>query len=456
MHAHQTQRPPHIAVLGAGFGGLAFCRACKAEARITLIDKYNHHLFQPLLYQVATAGLSAPEVAEPARSIFRNDERVTVLMDTARRIDLPGRRIELAHGAVGYDYLVLALGGQTHYFGNDGWADHAPGLKSLTDAMRIRWKLLRAFETAEATDDPELRRRLMTIVVIGGGPTGVELAGAVAELTKVVFKRDFRNINPADANIILIESGDHVLDQFPEKLARKALPQLQSLGVRVRLNERVTDVQADHVALRSGDRIDTFNTLWAAGVRANAITATLGIELGPGGRIPVAPDLSVPGYPEAFAIGDIVTLTDPNGVLAPGLAPAAMQMGKHVAALIDHRIATGRVADPGAEPFVYRDRGSMATIGRKRAIAKIGRLELSGPIAWLAWLWVHLIFLIGFRNKVAVLLSWLYSYITFRRGARIIFDARGDGAGESTDPDTPRVAAADHTHHNAPIVAPPG
>jgi len=437
MAKPSTDKPPHIAVLGAGFGGLAFCQASQADARITLIDRHNHHLFQPLLYQVATAGLSAPEVAEPARSVFRRDKRITVLMDSIERIDLPARRVVLAHDTIDYDYLVVALGGQTHYFGNDGWADHAPGLKSLGDAMRIRGKLLRAFEIAEATDDAALRRRLMTIVVIGGGPTGVELAGAVAELTKVVFKRDFRNINPADAHIILVESGEHVLDQFPEALAKKALPQLQSLGVEVRLNERVTEVHADHVILRSGGRIDTCNTLWAAGVRANAITDTLGIELGPGGRVPVEPNLSIPGHPEAFAIGDIVTLTDPNGVLAPGLAPAAMQMGKHVAKQVDRRILSDATATPSEDPFVYRDRGSMATIGRKRAIAKMGKLELSGPIAWLAWLWVHLVFLIGFRNKVAVLLAWFYSYITFRRGARIIFDGRGRDA-DATDP---RVAA---------------
>ncbi len=420
--ANTAAGQPHIVVLGAGFGGLSFCRQLKASARITLIDKTNHHLFQPLLYQVATAGLSAPEVSEPVRSIFRKDPRITVLMDTVQGIDLEARMVRLCHDAIGYDYLVLAMGGTTSYFNSPQWATNAPGLKSLRDAMAMRFKLLRSFELAECTTDMDYRQSLMTIVVIGGGPTGVELAGAIAELTKVVFKRDFRNINPIDARIILVESGDKLLEAFGGALAGKALTQLQSLGVEVRLNERVVAVAEDHVILRSGDRIDTHNTLWAAGVSAHPLTRSLGIELGPGGRIPVQADLTIKGYPEAFAIGDITTLVDGGGKLVPGLAPAATQMGKHAARVIDKRLTTGSAAAPETCPFTYHDRGSMATIGRKRAIAKIGKIQLSGVVAWLAWLWIHLIFLVGFRNKVAVMLAWFYSYVTFRRGARIIFD----------------------------------
>jgi len=417
---------PHIVVLGAGFGGLWFCRTLKADARITLIDKHNHHTFQPLLYQVATAGLSAPDVTEPVRSIFRKDRRVTSLMDTAQAIDLPGRKVQLCHTALGYDYLVIGLGGSAVYFGHDEWAEHAPPLKNIRDAMAMRWKLLGCFELAENTSDPQLRQTLMTIVVVGGGPTGVELAGAVAELTRVVFKRDFRNIDTTQARIILVEGGDRLLDQFDPELAGKARRQLESLGVEVRFGKRISDIAADHVMLEDGSRIDTRCVLWGAGIAANRITQTLGIELGPGGRIPVEPDLSIPGYPEALAIGDIVTLRDANGVLVPGLAPAAIQMGKHAAKVIDQRIKAAHqghhTPEPAALPFAYHDKGQMATVGRKRAIAEIGRRRIAGVLAWFAWLIVHLFFLIGFRNRLSVMICWVYAYVTFRRGARIIFD----------------------------------
>jgi len=433
-------------VLGAGFGGLWFCRSLEADARITLIDKHNHHTFQPLLYQVATAGLSAPDVTEPVRSIFRKDRRVTSLMDTAQAIDLPGRKVQLCHTALGYDYLVIGLGGSAVYFGHDEWAEHAPPLKNIRDAMAMRWKLLNCFELAESTADPALRETLMTVVVVGGGPTGVELAGAVSELTRVVFKRDFRHIDTTQARIILVEGGDRLLDQFDPGLAEKARLQLEDLGVEVRFGKRISGIEADHVRLEDGTRIDTRCVLWGAGVAANRITQTLGIELGPGGRIPVEPDLSVPGYPEALAIGDIVTLQDANGVLVPGLAPAAIQMGRHAAKVIDQRIEDARrendAPDPAALPFAYRDKGQMATVGRKRAIAEVGRFRFAGVLAWFAWLIVHLFFLIGFRNRVSVLTSWFYAYVTFRRGARIIFD-EGCGprkydpdADEETGPDT--------------------
>jgi NADH dehydrogenase len=421
-----TNDKPHVVVLGAGFGGLWFCRSLEADARITLIDKHNHHTFQPLLYQVATAGLSAPDVTEPVRSIFRKDPRVISLMDTAQAIDLPERKVRLCHNVIDYDYLVIGLGGSAMYFGNDDWAEHAPPLKNIRDAMAMRWKLLNCFELAESTTDPALRKTLMTVVVVGGGPTGVELAGAVAELTRVVFKRDFRHIDTTQAQIILVEGGSRLLDQFDADLAAKARRQLEDLGVDVRFGKRISDIAADHVKLEDGTRIDTRCVLWGAGVAANRITQTLGIELGPGGRIPVEPDLSVPGHPEALAIGDIVTLRDANGVRVPGLAPSAIQMGKHAAKVIDRRITDARSGhdepDPAALPFAYRDKGQMATVGRKRAIAEVGRFRFAGVLAWLAWLIVHLFFLIGFRNRVSVLTSWVYAYVTFRRGARIIFD----------------------------------
>ncbi len=425
---------PHVVVLGGGFGGLQFCKHLKGHCRITLIDRTNHHLFQPLLYQVAMAGLSAPEVAEPIRSIFRHDRRITVLMDTAERIDLERRRVVLSTRDIAYDYLVIALGGGVHYFGNDHWEQHAPGLKTLADALRMRRMILTSFEKAENCDDPDERRRLMNIVVVGGGPTGVELAGAMAELTRQVFKRDFRRINPAEAKVILVEGGDHLLDTYPVDLSLKAAEQLESLGVVVMFNHRVVEVTDACVTLDDGETIPTRNVLWGAGVHANPITRTLGIELGPGGRIPVEPDLSLPGRPDVFAIGDIVTLRDPNRVLVPGVAPAAMQMGRHVAALIDEDLGQRLGAVRARKPFVYVDKGSMATIGRKRGVAWVGGLKFSGLLAWLTWLGVHLIFLIGYRNKLAVLLSWFYSYVAFKRGARIIFNAARSAAADSSTP----------------------
>ncbi len=433
-----NQEKPHIVVLGAGFGGLWFCRTLESDARITLIDKHNHHTFQPLLYQVATAGLAAPDVTEPIRSIFRKDRRLTCLMDTVRGIDLARRRVRLCHNDIGYDYLVIGLGGSAAYFGHDDWAQHAPPLKNIRDAMAMRWKLLHCYELAESTADEAERRALMTTVVVGGGPTGVELAGAVAELTRVAFKHDFRNLDTSLARIILVEAGSRLLDQFDEGLAKQAAQQLQSLGVEVRLGHRITHIAADHVELDDGSRIESRSVLWGAGVAANPVTRTLGLELGPGGRIPVELDLSLPGHPEAFAIGDIVTLRDPNGVLVPGLAPAAIQMGKHVAALIDRRIERGGdpKPDPRARPYTYRDKGQMATIGRKRAIAQLGRLKFAGGFAWLIWLVVHLLFLIGFRNRVSVLFSWVYAYVTFRRGARIIFEEGCGPYRHDADPET--------------------
>lgn len=413
---------PHILVVGCGFGGLTFAKSFRGDAKITLVDKQNHHLFQPLLYQVAMAGLSAPEVAEPIRSIFRRYPNVASIMDTVESIDLERKTATGELGVtVGWDYLVLGVGGRTSYFGNDQWAEHAPGIKTLEDAMRVRRTVLTSFELAEAIDDPAERRKLTTIVVVGGGATGVELAGAMAELSRVVFKRDFRRINPTEARVILVDGGDRLLSAFPEKLSASALKQLASLGVEVKLNTRVSDITADGVDLNDGTHIETHNVLWGGGIQAPDLTKRLGVELGAGGRVVVGPDLSIPDYPRAFVVGDVADATLPDGSKVPGLAPAAMQMGKYVAKQIAREIKDKRPADAATrKPFTYWDKGTMATIGRKRAIADIGPLHFGGLLAWFAWLAVHLLLLIGFRNKVVVLVQWFYSYINFRRGARII------------------------------------
>ena len=412
---------PHILVVGCGFGGLAFARSFKSDAYVTIVDKQNHHLFQPLLYQVAMAGLSAPEIAEPIRSIFRGRRNVASIMDAVESIDLRNKTVKSALGVtVGWDYLVLAVGGRTSYFGNDQWAEHAPGIKTLEDAMRVRRTVLTSFELAEAIDDADERRKLTTIVVVGGGATGVELAGAMAELSKIVFKKDFRRIDPTEARVVLVDGGDRLLSPFPEKLSASAKRQLEGLGVEVMLDTRVQAITADGVLLDDGQAIATHNVLWGGGVQAPDLTQTLGVELGAGGRVVVNPDLSIPGHPEAYVIGDVADCTLPDGTKAPGLAPSAMQMGKHVAKQIAGELKHGKTPPEDRPAFKYRDKGTMATIGRTHAIADIGPLHFGGVFAWLAWLVVHLMLLIGFRNKLVVLIQWFYSYITFRRGARII------------------------------------
>lgn len=413
---------PRILVVGCGFGGLTFARSFRGDATITIVDKQNHHLFQPLLYQVAMAGLSAPDVSEPIRSIFRKRPDVETVMDQVESIDLENKTacLELG-GTMPYDYLVLAVGGRTSYFGHDDWAEHAPGIKSLEDAMRVRRTVLTSFELAEAIDDAEERRKLTTIAVVGGGPTGVELAGAMAELSRVVFKRDFRRINPTEARVVLIDGGDRLLSSFPEKLSASAERQLKDLGVEVMKGTRVQHIDEDGVELNNGTAIATRNVLWGGGVQAPELTKTLGVELGAGGRVVVGPDLSIPGHPESFVIGDVADVTLPDGTKAPGLAPAAMQMGKFLAKKLRQEIKSGKGSTGGRPAFSYTDKGTMATIGRKRAIADIGPFEFSGVVAWLAWLAVHLLLLIGFRNKVVVMVQWFYAYATFRRGARIIF-----------------------------------
>jgi len=410
---------PHIVVLGAGFGGLTFCQKFRhPAARITLVDRTNHHLFQPLLYQVAAAGLSAPEIAQPIRSILANRPNVTVLLERVLDFDLARRRVMLEKGGLDYDYLVLAVGGCTSYLGHPEWEQFAPGLKSLEDAIRIRHEVLLAFEKAECETDPAVRRRLMTLVIVGGGPTGVELAGAFAELCRNVLKRDFRRIDPSHARVILIEASPVVLSHMPEDLAASATQQLRDLGVQVRTSTRVKSITAGRVELDDGEVIEADNVIWAAGVSASPLTKKLGVELDRAGRVRVNPDLSLPGHPEVFAIGDMAFVLQDNGKPVPGVSPAAMQEAAHVARIVgDELNASGSVTRP---PVRYWDKGTMATIGRSAAVACTGRLKLTGFPAWVAWLFIHLIFLIGFRNKLAVLLQWSYSYFTYKRGARII------------------------------------
>lgn len=418
-------KPVHVVVLGAGFGGLIFCKEFKhPSARVTLVDRTNHHLFQPLLYQVATSGLAAPDIAQPVRSILSQNEDVTVLMDEVKSIHLNEKRVMLGGEELNYDYLVLALGGVTSYFGHHEWEQYAPGLKSLDDALQIRRNILLAFERAERTADEEERRRLMTIVVVGGGPTGVELAGAFAELSRTVLVDDFRRIDPSQARVILIEGSPRVLNHLPEQLSESAARQLAALGVELRTGCRVNDIRPHEVHVERPDGIEVIraeNIIWAAGVSAVPITSTLGVELDRAGRVKVLPDLSVPSHREVFAIGDLALVMDEKGKPVPGVSPAAMQMARYVAGILESELEHGPAKSRPA--FRYWDKGTMATIGRSAAVAKIGNLEFSGLLAWLAWLFIHLLFLIGFRNKAGVLLQWTYSYFTYKRGARIVFGA---------------------------------
>ena len=386
---------------------------------MTVVDRTNHHLFQPLLYQVATAGLSAPEIAQPIRSILARRPDITVLMDRVVDLHLASRQVLLEKSTLPFDYLVLALGGRTSYFGHPEWEPFAPGLKTLDEALRIRSRALLAFEKAEASADPAAREALLTIVIVGGGPTGVELAGAFAELARTVLKRDFRRIDPTQARVILLEAAPLVLGHLPPDLAQSARRQLERLGVQVRTDTKVSNIQPGQVTLANGQIIRAENILWAAGVAAVPLTARLGVELDRSGRVKVNPDLSLPGHPEVFAIGDLALVLGKNGQPVPGVSPAAMQMARHVARIVRDELDRGPGRAP-RPPFSYWDRGTMATIGRSAAVAWIGRLHLSGLFAWLTWLFVHLIFLIGFRNKLAVLLQWSYSYFAYKRGARII------------------------------------
>ncbi len=407
-------KSPHVVVLGGGFGGLWATRAlAKSPVHITLVDRTNHHLFQPLLYQVATAGLSAPDIAAPLRHILRKQANVTVRLDEVRDVDTGSRRVGLAQGSLDYDYLVVATGSTHAYFGHDEWAGHAPGLKTLDDALAIRTRVLSAFESAEREDDPARRAAWLNFVVIGGGPTGVELAGTLAEIARHTLPREFRRADVREARIHLIEAGPRVLATMPADLSEKTRLQLQRLGVQVHTGEAVTDIDAQGITL-AGKRLPSRTVLWAAGVAASPLGRRLGAPTDRAGRVIVAPDLSLPGHPEVFVVGDLAGVSQ-DGKPVPGVAPAAKQMGAHAAGVIRDRLRGF-----AGKPFRYRDYGNLATIGRMAAVVHFGRLKLSGLLAWWFWLVAHLFFLIGFRNRIIVLTNWAWSYWTYQRHARII------------------------------------
>ncbi|MCM2336570.1 MAG: NAD(P)/FAD-dependent oxidoreductase [Pseudomonas sp.] len=423
---------PHVVVVGGGFAGLWATRALAgADVRITVIDRHNHHLFQPLLYQVATAGLSAPDIAAPLRHILRRQRNVEVRLGEVVALDAAARTVTLADGdTVAFDHLLLASGATHAYFGRDDWAAHAPGLKTLDDALAIRRRLLLAFERAEAADDPAERAAWLSFAVVGGGPTGVELAGTLAEIARHTLRDEFRRIDPADARVRLVEAGPRVLASFPESLSARARAQLERLGVEVVTGAPVAAIDAAGYVLRDGDgattRIDARTVLWAAGVAASPLGALLDAPRDRAGRVQVAPDLSVPGHPAIFVAGDLASVQQ-DGRAVPGVAPAAKQMGAHVA-----RAIRARLAGREAPAFRYRDFGNLATIGRMAAVVDLHGVKLSGLLAWWFWLAAHVFFLIGFRNRIIVLVNWAWAYWSYQRHARIILGGGVDegGAGD--------------------------
>ena len=406
---------PEVIIIGGGFGGLYAARALRrAAVRVTLLDRRNHHLFQPLLYQVAMAALSPGDIASPIRWILRRQKNVDVLLAEVTRIDPAEKRLVLADGEMSYDYLIVASGATHAYFGHDEWRTAAPGLKTLEDALEIRRRVLLAFERAERETDPARRQALLTFVVIGGGPTGVEMAGALAEMARQSLARDFRHFDPGSARIVLVEGGPGVLATFPKPLRKVAQRDLVRLGVEVRTGAPVTSVSPGRVEM-GADVLAAATILWAAGVAASPLGATLGVPVDRAGRVFINPDLTIPGHPEVFVIGDLASLTGADGRGLPGVAQVAIQMGRHAARNIQDAIA-GRPY----EPFSYRNLGNMATIGRASAVADFGWLRLKGLLAWQAWLFVHIMNLIGFRNRLVVLVQWAWAYFSYQRAVRLI------------------------------------
>lgn len=446
---------PHVVIVGGGFAGLNLARSLRrAPVRITLIDRQNHHLFQPLLYQVATAALSAPEIAGPIRDVLRKQDNATVLLGEVTEIDLDARRVYVGKMPFDYDYLYVAAGASHSYFGNDHWEEYAPGLKTLDDALGIRSRMILAYERAEIRESAHERTPDLTFVVVGAGPTGVELAGALAEIARYTMTRNFRNFDPTDARVLLIEAGDRVLSAYDEELSERARIQLEELGVEVRLGNAVTEINEEGVWL--GDQfIATSTVLWAAGVKASPVGKLLGTETDRAGRVIVNADLTIPGYPNVSVLGDLASVAQPDGGTVPGLAPAALQMGKYAA-----RRLLNLLDGKETEPFVYTDKGQMATIGRRKAIAETAKLKFSGTIAWLAWAVIHIYFLIGFRNRILVVRDWVWHYLTRRRGARIVYGVVESKAAPTqalpsplsttpTDvPDTPPEVPVRRTHHS--------
>lgn len=445
MNSTAPARRPHVLIVGCGFGGLEAARRLQREAvDVTVIEKTNHHLFQPLLYQVATAGLAAPSIAAPTRLLFRGQPTITTLLGEVTDIRPAERTVQLRDGqCIAYDHLIVAAGATHSYFGNDHWARFAPGLKTLADAFEIRRHVLMSFEAAEKESDPARQRALLTFAVIGAGPTGVEMAGTLAEIARHTLAGEFRRIDPASAEVLLIEGGPRVLQAMPEGLSQKAREQLERLGVKVRLNARVTSIDATGLDIAVGaegatERIDTHCVVWAAGVAASPLgrllATAVGAEVDRAGRIRVEPDLSLAGHPEISVVGDLAAALshapgkDPKPV--PGVSPGAKQMGRTAADNVLHRLA----GEP-TEAFRYRDYGNLATIGRNSAVVDLetpfGPLRFSGKLAWLFWLFAHVYFLIGFRNRLVVLMDWASAYWSFRRHARVVADVDVAGKGES-------------------------
>jgi NADH dehydrogenase len=429
-----TEEPklPHVVIVGGGFGGLYAAKALRrAPVRITLLDRRNHHLFQPLLYQVATAGLNPAEIATPIRRVLRKQKNVRVLLAEALAVDAPAKRLYTTSGDIDYDMLIIATGAGHSYFGHDDWATLAPGLKSLEDALEIRKRIFMAFEKAECcAPTEEARKAWMTFVIVGGGPTGVELAGALTEIAHHSIVGDFRTIDPRTARVLLLEGIDRILPSYPPELSEKAKKQLEELGVEVRLNALVTAIDEEGVKVGE-ERIASHTVLWAAGVSASPLAKSLGAPLDRAGRVKVEQDLSVPGHPEIYVIGDLASIMT-DGKPVPGVAPAAIQEARH-AVLNIQRTLEGQAR----EPFRYRDKGSLATIGRARAVADLRHFRLSGFVAWMAWLVIHVFFLIGFRNRFLVLFDWAWSYLTYERGARLI---TGDPPRHELPPHAPSEA----------------
>jgi NADH:ubiquinone reductase (H+-translocating) len=405
---------PHVVVLGGGFGGLYAARSlARAKVDVTVVDRRNHHIFQPLLYQVAACALNPGDVATPIRRILRRQKNASVIMADARSIDTAEKKVVLDAGEISYDYLIVATGATHSYLGHAAWEEHAPGLKTLEDALAIRTRVLLAYEAAEREEDADRRARWLTFVIVGGGATGVELAGALSEIARNVLRKDFRKIDPASARVLLLEAGPRLLPALAADLSEEAKRRLEKMGVLVRLGSPVTNIDAEGVEL-GGERVRAATVLWAAGVAASPIARSLGVPLDRAGRVRVERDLSVPGAPTTFVVGDLAAF-EQDGALVPGVAGAAVQGGRHTAKNIE-RLVRGEAT----LPFRYVDKGSLATIGRAAAVAQFGRVHLRGYPAWIAWLFIHIVLLIGFRNRVLVLLQWAWEYWTYERGPRLI------------------------------------
>ena len=404
-----------IVIIGGGFGGLAAARGLEgADARLSIVDRHNYHLFQPLLYQVATAALNPSDIAAPIRSILRRQKNVTVILGDAVEVEVEKKKVRLEDGEVSWDILVVATGATHSYFDHPEWERLAPGLKTIEDALEIRRRVLLAFEAAERETDPAEQESWLTFVVIGAGPTGVELAGALSEIARHSMTRDFRRIRPESARVILVEGRDRVLPPYPADLSEKARRQLEALGVEVVTDAAVTGI--DERGVTVGERtIPSRTVLWGAGVQASPLARSLGTPLDRAGRVLVTPDLTVPGHPEIFVIGDLAAVRQPDGTFVPGVAPAAIQEGRHTARNVERALAGQPL-----RPFRYRDKGSLATIGRAAAVADFGRIRFGGFLAWMAWLFIHILYLIGFRNRFLVITQWAWAYVTYQRGARLI------------------------------------